>query len=160
VVRLRASNDLVLGRTPGRGQAEFAASIGGELFARYVGDGLIVSTPTGSTAYALSAGGPIVSPVTQAILITPLAPHGVFNRSLAIGATELLRVDVLPDSAPVVIECDGWRQSEAPPGTQLNVSMSDEPGLLVRFGWTSFYGRARRKLQLVDPLVIADALDV
>jgi NAD+ kinase len=160
VVRLRASNDLVLGRTPGRGQAEFAAYIGGELFARYAGDGLIVSTPTGSTAYALSAGGPIVSPVTQAILITALAPHGVFNRSLAIGATELLRVDVLPDSAPVVIECDGWRQSESPPGTQVNVSMSDEPGLLVRLGWTSFYGRARRKLQLVDPLVITGALEV
>lgn len=86
--------------------------------------------------------------------------YAAFNRSLVIAATEPLRVDVLSDSAPVVIECDGSRHSEAPPGTQLTVSMSDEPGLLVRLGWTSFYGRAPRKLQLVDPLVITDALEV
>lgn len=154
---VRASNDLVLGRIPGRGQAEFAASVDGELFTRYVGDGLIVSTPTGSTAYSLSAGGPIVSPTTQAILLTAIAPHGVFDRSLVISPTETLRIELLEHSAPVVIECDGQRDSEVGAGDRLDVSASTAPGLLVRLGDDSFFARARRKLQLVDPLVLGGA---
>ena len=153
---VRASNDLVLGRTPGQGQAVFAASVDGELFARYVGDGLIVSTPTGSTAYSLSAGGPIVAPRTQAILLTPIAPNGVFDRSLVLAPTETLRIDILEGSAPVVLECDGWRHSDIPPGGVLEVSKSDDPGLLIRLGGTNFYGRARRKLRLADPPVFTE----
>lgn len=156
---VRASNDLVMGRIPGSGQAEFAAFVGDELFTRYVGDGLIVSSPTGSTAYSLSAGGPIVSPETQAILLTAIAPHGVFDRSLVIAATETLRIDLLETSAPVVVECDGRRDREVPPGGRLEVSRSADPGLLVRLGRTSFYGRARRRLQLVDPLVLGAGSD-
>jgi NAD+ kinase len=149
--RFRASNDVVLNRVPGRGQAEFAASVDGELFARYVGDGLIVATPTGATAYNLSAGGPIVSPSSEVMLLTALAPHGIFNRTLVVATTERLTIDVLDDSAPVVVECDGGRFADAGPGARLTVSRSDEPGLLIRLGWTSFYTRARRKLRLTDP---------
>ncbi len=130
-VSVRASNDLVLGRIPGRGQAEFAASVDGELFTRYVGDGLIVSTPTGSTAYSLSAGGPIVSPTTHAILLTAIAPHGVFDRSLVLAPAETLRIDLLENSAPVVIECDGRRHSDVSAGDSLDVSTSSQPGLLI-----------------------------
>ena len=68
-----------------------------------------------------------------------------------VAATERLTIDVLDDSAPVVVECDGGRCSDAGPGTRLTVSRSDEPGLLIRLGWTSFYTRARRKLRLTDP---------
>jgi NAD+ kinase len=153
--RMRASNDLVLGRVPGRGQAELAASVDGELFTRYVGDGLIVSTPTGSTAYSLSAGGPIVAPTTQAILLTALAPHGVFDRSLVLAPSETLQIDVLDRSAPVVIERDGAHDSDLAPGDRLTVTASAEPGLLIRLGGSNFYRRARHKLQLVDPLVLA-----
>jgi NAD+ kinase len=152
---MRASNDLVLGRVPGRGQAELAASVDGELFTRYVGDGLIVSTPTGSTAYSLSAGGPIVAPTTQAILLTALAPHGVFDRSLVLAPSETLQIDVLDRSAPVVIERDGAHDSDLAPGDRLTVTASAEPGLLIRLGGSNFYRRARHKLQLVDPLVLA-----
>jgi len=157
---VRASNDLVLGRIPGRGQAEFAASVDGELFTRYVGDGLIVSTPTGSTAYSLSAGGPIVSPTTQAILLTAIAPHGVFDRSLVIAPMETLRIDLLEHSAPVVVECDGRHHSDVVAGDRVDVSTSSDPGLLIRLGGPNFYGRARQKLQLVDPLVLGtDGID-
>jgi NAD+ kinase len=151
---IRASNDLVLGRVPGQGQAEFSASIDGELFTRYVGDGLIVSTPTGSTAYSLSAGGPIVSPVTEALIVTAIAPHGVFDRSLVVAPSERLQIELLGSSARVVIECDGWHRGELGPGDVLAVAPSDRPGLLVRFEGPAFYGRARTKLQLVDPLVL------
>ncbi len=154
--RMRASNDLVLVRAPGRGQAEFAVSIDGELFARYAGDGIIVATPTGSTAYTLSVGGPIVSPLTQAILVTPIAPHGIFDRTLVVDPAEQLRVDVLRGSAPTQVECDGARHGLAPPGSRLSVSRSAAPGRIVRFGWTSFFERARRKLRLADPAELAE----
>ena len=155
-----AFNDLVVWRTPGFGQAALSVSLGGELFARYAADGIIVATPTGSTAYTLSVGGPIVSPAVDAILVTPLAPHGLFNRTLTIGSTERLEIGVLGDSAPVVVERDGTRESELTPGARIAVRRSDTPGLLVRLGWTSFYGRARRKLQLVDPIELGHSREM
>ena len=96
--------------------------------------------------------------MTQAILLTPIAPNGVFDRSLVLAPTETLRIDVLEGSAPVVLECDGWRHSDMPSGGVLEVSKSADPGLLIRLGGTNFYGRARRKLRLADPPVFA-ALD-
>ncbi len=154
---LRAANDIALTRTPGHGQAALEVSVGGQLFTRYVGDGLIVSTPTGSTAYSLSAGGPIVSPAAQALLITPLASHGLLNRSLVVGAGEQVQVDVLPGSSPLVVEVDGARHDEIGAGSGLVASRSAHDSLLVRLGWDGFYGRARRKLQVVDPLELSDA---
>ena len=155
-VTVRAFNDLVLSRVAGHGQAVFAASVGGELFARYVGDGLIVSTPTGSTAYSLSAGGPIVAPMTQAILLTPIAPNGVFDRSLVLAPTETLRIDILAGSATVLLERDGGRHGDVPPGGCLEVSKSPDPGHLIRLGGMNFYGRARQKLRLADPPVFIE----
>jgi len=154
---IRAFNDLVVWRQPGFGQAALAVSVGGELFARYAADGIILATPTGSTAYTLSVGGPIVSPAVDAILVTPLAPHGLFNRTLTVAAAELLTIDVLAESAPVVVERDGKREREVTPGARIAVRRSHVPGLLVRLGWTSFYGRARRKLQLTDQIALGDA---
>jgi NAD+ kinase len=127
-------------------------SVGGQLFARFAADGVIAATPTGSTAYTLSAGGPIVSPLTEAILLTPIAPHGLFSRTLAIAASEQLQIDVLPSGGTVVVESDGRRQTELEPGATVTVAASDTRGLLVRLGSTTFYARARRKLQLTDPL--------
>src|SRR5207253_10949056 len=95
-----------------------------------------------------------------AILVTPLAPHGLFSRTLTIAATELLEIEVLGESAPVVVERDGARERELTPGATIAVRRSDAPGLLVRLGWTSFYGRARRKLQLADPIELGHAGDV
>ena len=155
-VTVRAFNDLVLSRVAGHGQAVFAASVGGELFARYVGDGLIVSTPTGSTAYSLSAGGPIVAPMTQAILLTPIAPNGVFDRSLVLAPTETLRIDILAGSATVLLERDGGRHGDVLPGGCLEVSKNPDPGHLIRLGGMNFYGRARQKLRLADPPVFME----
>jgi len=148
----RVFNDFVLLRTPGYGEAALAVSVNDELFARFAADGIIAATPTGSTAYTLSVGGPILSPVTNTILVTPIAPHGLFNRTLAVAATEYLRIDVLPSGGPVVVERDGSRHAELEPGTCVTVVRSDTPGLIVRLGWTNFYSRARQKLQLADPL--------
>jgi NAD+ kinase len=154
-VATRAFNDLVLLRSPGYGEAALAVSVDGELFARFAADGIIAATPTGSTAYTLSVGGPILSPLTSAILVTPVAPHGLFNRTLAVAASERLDIDVLPSGGPVVVECDGIRRTELQPGASVTVAQSSTSGQLVRLGWTNFYARARRKLQLADPLDLA-----
>ena len=150
-----AFNDIVLLRSPGHGEAALAVSVDGELFARFAADGLIAATPTGSTAYTLSVGGPILSPLTSAILVTPIAPHGLFSRTLAIAASERLEIDVLPSGGPVAVECDGTGRAQLQPGARVTVAQSGTPGLLVRLGWTNFYARARRKLQLADPLDLA-----
>ena len=111
-----AFNDVVLSRVPGRGQALLALHVDGQLLVRYASDGVIAATPAGSTAYSYAAGGPIVSPQTRAMIVTPDAPHGLFNRAVVLGAEERLGVEVLPNSAPVAVEVDGRLLAEAEPG--------------------------------------------
>jgi len=77
-----AFNDIALVRIPGRGQAAVGLVVDGQPFVRYVADAVVVSTPTGSTAYSFSAGGPIVSPKAEGLLVVPVAPHSAFNRAL------------------------------------------------------------------------------
>ncbi len=147
-----AANDLVMTRAAGNGQADLALGLGGEVFARLAGDGLIVSTPTGSTAYNLSAGGPIVSPAAKALVLTPLANHGMFNRSIVTDAQERVDVRVLNGSAPLTIEHDGVRCWEVGAGAKLSIAKSEISARLIRLGQASFYERARSRLQLADPL--------
>ena len=148
---LRASSHIVLARVAGHGQAALAVSIDGELLPRYVGDGLILSTPTGYAGDGISAGRPIVSPACQTLLVAPLAPHGVANPSLIVDAAEHIEIQILPGSAQVVIQRDGARHGEVTAGTCVNVTRSAYDDLLIRFGATNLYGRARRNLQLVNP---------
>ena len=113
-----AFNDVVLSRVPGRGQALLALHVDGQLLVRYASDGVIAATPAGSTAYSYAAGGPIVSPQTRAMIVTPDAPHGLFNRAVVLGAEESLGVEVLPNSAPVAVEVDGQLLVRGRPGLE------------------------------------------
>jgi NAD+ kinase len=151
-----AFNDVVLSRVPGRGQAALALKIDGQLLVRYASDGVIAATPTGSTAYSFAAGGPIVSPQTRAMIVTPDAPHGLFNRAVVLGDDERLGVEVLPSSAPVAIEVDGRLLGEAVPGWEISVVTNSWPALVVRLGSAGFAERARRKLGITDPAALAD----
>src|SRR6476659_2714602 len=96
-----AYNDTVLSRVPGRGQAALGLRVDGQLLVRYASDGVIAATPGGSTAYSFAAGGPIVSPQTRAMIVTPDAPHGLFNRAVVLGSEETLGVEVLPSSGTI-----------------------------------------------------------
>ena len=92
-----AVNDVVLEKAARERLAAVAVCLGdGGPFARYAADGVMVASPTGSTAYSFSAGGPIVSPRLDALLLTPIAPHMVFNRSLVLHPDEAVRLEVLP----------------------------------------------------------------
>jgi NAD+ kinase len=151
-----AFNDVVLSRVPGRGQALLALSVDGQLLVRYASDGVIAATPAGSTAYSYAAGGPIVSPQTRAMIVTPDAPHGLFNRAVVLGDDERLGVEVLPSSAPVAVEVDGRLLVEAQAGWNVEVTPNPWPALVVRLGSAGFAERARRKLGITDPAALAD----
>jgi NAD+ kinase len=151
-----AYNDTVLSRVPGRGQAALGLSVDGQLLVRYASDGVIAATPAGSTAYSFAAGGPIVSPQTKAMIVTPDAPHGLFNRAVVLGDDESLGVEVLPTSAPVALEVDGQLMTEVQPGFSLEVAPNPWPALVVRLGSAGFAERARRKLGITDPAALAD----
>jgi NAD+ kinase len=109
----------------------------------------MVASPTGSTAYSFSAGGPIVSPRLDALLLTPIAPHMVFNRSLVLHPDEVVRLEVLADG-PVVESVDGRAVRELPPGAAVEVRRGEEDALLVRIGEPDFYGLVRSKFRLAD----------
>jgi NAD+ kinase len=151
-----AYNDVVLSRVPGRGQAALGLSVDGQLLVRYASDGVIAATPVGSTAYSFAAGGPIVSPQTRAMIVTPDAPHGLFNRAVVLGDDEWLGVEVLPTSAPVALEVDGQLMAEVQPGWSMEVAPNPWSALVVRLGSAGFAERARRKLGITDPAALAD----
>jgi NAD+ kinase len=151
-----AYNDVVLSRVPGRGQAALGLRVDGQLLVRYASDGVIAATPAGSTAYSFAAGGPIVSPQTSAMIVTPDAPHGLFNRAVVLGDDERLGIEVLPTSAPLAVEVDGQLITQVEPGWSIEVALAAQPALVVRLGEAGFAERARRKLGITDPAGLAD----
>jgi NAD+ kinase len=146
-----AVNDVVLEKAARERLAAVAVRLGdGGPFARYAADGVMVASPTGSTAYSFSAGGPIVSPRLDALLLTPIAPHMVFNRSLVLHPDEAVRLEVLPDS-PVIESLDGRAVRELPPGAVVEVRRGRHDALLVRIEPPDFYRLVRTKFRLADP---------
>jgi NAD+ kinase len=147
---ITAFNDVALVRFPGHPVAAIAVRAGGGSFVSYAADAVIVATPTGSTAYSFSAGGPIVSPAVEALLVTPAAPHSAYNRGLVISVNDRLALDVLPASGPLAVEADGIVAANVAPGDRIELVPRPGAARVVRLGNTTFYERVRRKLQLAD----------
>lgn len=142
-------NDVVLVRIPGRGgSAVVELAVEGHRFLRYAADAVVVATPTGSTAYSFSAGGPIVSPRAEGLLVIPSAPHAAFNRALFLSAGEKLALSVLPASGELAVEADGRVMGTVRPGDVVEVAMLPAAANVVRLGRTTFYQRAQRRLGL------------
>jgi NAD+ kinase len=154
-----AVNDVVLEKTAKHRLAGVAVSIDGRLFARYAADGLIVATPTGSTAYSFSAGGPIVTPTIDAVMLTPIAPHMVFNRSLVLDPGQVVSLEVLADSLGVEVSVDGRPSRHVPPGCAVHVRRGRHDARLVRLHGADFFGRVRSKFRLPDAADVADAAE-
>ncbi|MFI7441833.1 NAD(+)/NADH kinase [Nonomuraea indica] len=142
-----AFNDIALARIPGEGLAAVAVVAAGHPFVRYAADAVIVATSTGSTAYSFSAGGPIVSPRVEAVLVVPAAAHSVFNRALVLPADEEVTLELLPTSGRLAVEVDGAVAGHLCPGDRLTVTALPGAAKVVRLG-TTFYERARRKLRV------------
>jgi NAD+ kinase len=145
-----AFNDIALARRPGHGNAAIALRVESEEFVRYAADAVVVATPTGSTAYSFSAGGPIVSPRAKGLLVVPVAPHSTFNRAVFLDCAESLLLAVLPSSGALAIEVDGRVVGLTHPGDELSIGVDLDAGSVVRLGRRSFYARARRKLRVTD----------
>jgi NAD+ kinase len=143
-----AFNDIALVRNPGDGLAEVGINVEGHNFVNYAADAVIVATPTGSTAYSFSAGGPIVSPTIEGLLVSASAAHSSFNRSLMLSADEALELDVLPSSGRLAVEVDGVIEGYVSGGDRLKISPLPAAAQVVRLGRTTFYERARRKLRV------------
>jgi NAD+ kinase len=111
-------------------------------------DGVLCATPTGSTAYAFSAGGPVVWPSVEALLLVPSNAHALFARPLAVSPDSVVAVEVVPDDHPAVLCCDGRRTFELPPGARVEVRRGSRPVRLVRLTPQSFTDRLVRKFDL------------
>jgi NAD+ kinase len=145
-----AFNDVALVRSPGHPVGAVAVRAGGGRFVSYAADALIVATPTGSTAYSFSAGGPIVSPAVEALLVTPAAPHSAYNRGLVVSCNDQLALEVLPASGPLAVEVDGNVAANLVPGDRIDLVPRPGAARVVRLGHTTFYERVQRKLGLSD----------
>ncbi|NUO98058.1 MAG: NAD(+)/NADH kinase [Nonomuraea sp.] len=146
-VEVTAFNDIALVRIPGEGLAGVSVTPAGSPFVRFSADAVIVATSTGSTAYSFSAGGPIVSPRVEAILVVPAAAHSSFNRALVLPADEDVMLQVLPGSGRLAVEVDGAVVGHLCPGDTVTVAAWPGAAKVVRLG-TTFYERARRKLRV------------
>jgi len=124
-------------------------SIDGAFFTSYVADGLIVATPTGSTAYSLSARGPIVAPSHRALVMTPVSPHTLFDRSLILGPTSVVEVTVLGDR-DAAVSVDGQEQGRLAVGESIRITASPDPARLVTFGGRDFHQILKAKFGLSD----------
>jgi NAD+ kinase len=143
-----AFNDIALVRVPGEGLAAVGITVEGHRFVQYAADAVIVSTPTGSTAYSFSVGGPIVSPTVEGLLVGAAAAHSAFNRSLLLSLDERLVLEVLPTSGRLAVEVDGIVRGFVTAGDALPVTPTRAAAQVVRLGQTTFYERARRKLRV------------
>nr|WP_257019665.1 hypothetical protein [Streptomyces sp. TLI_235] len=112
------------------------------------GFGWAYSRPTGSTANSFSAGGPLVSPNAEGMLVIPVAPHSAFNRALFLSAGEKLALEVLPANGELGVEADGRLMGAARPCDVIGVVMRPAAARVIRPGGTTFYQRAQRKLRL------------
>jgi NAD+ kinase len=123
--------------------------IDGEPFTSYAADGLIVSTPTGSTAYSMSARGPIVSPKHRALLVTPVAPHMLFDRSLVLDPNETVEIEVLGEREAAVA-VDGRPVCDLTAGTTVMCTPSNSTARFVRFGAHHYHQVLKAKFGLAD----------
>ncbi len=148
--RLWALNDLVLHKggvaRVVRLDLEVGRGSGREEIGSFSGDGLIVSTPTGSTAYSLSAGGPIVSPSTECIAVTPISPHTMAMRPLVLPDDVLLTIQAVDRCEELVVTADGQLGVPLAPGDRVRVEKGTEQVLLVRFPGQTFFDTLRRVL--------------
>lgn len=144
-----ALNEAVVERPAASYALRLGVSLNGEQFTTYAADGLIVATPTGSTAYSLSAGGPVIDPAHRALLLTPVSPHMLFDRSMVVPADSELRLEVLTDRG-AVLSIDGRRLAGLELHDSVVCSASPHPARLVTFGTRRFHQVLKAKFGLND----------
>lgn len=144
-----AFNEAVLEKTPMGHTVRLEVEVDGESFTTYAADGLIVATPTGSTAYAFSVRGPIVAPTHRALLLTPVSPHMLFDRTLVLDPGAVLRIAV-EGHRPATLSVDGRNHGELGEGDAIVCTASHRSARLVTFGPRDFLHILKAKFGLND----------
>ncbi len=149
LANLLALNEVVIEKREAGHTVRLGVDIDKAPFTTYAADGLILATPTGSTAYSMSARGPILSPLLRAILMTPVSPHMLFDRSMVLDARELVRIEVL-GHRQVNVATDGDLVHTLHPGDVIEVSAAEEVARFVRFEEQRFHQILKTKFGLSD----------
>jgi NAD+ kinase len=157
-----AFNDIALASVPGEGAVQATLTMNGRPSGRYRCDALVLATPIGSTAYSYAAGGPVVSPMLDAVIISPVAPISGISRPAVISAAEPIGLALVEGSGRPVLQVDGRIVRRMQPGDALEVRLRPRAGLVVRLDPERYQRRAGVKLSLLDlpflPQEMRDAL--
>jgi NAD+ kinase len=143
-----ALNEVSLERTNRERMLEIAVAIDERPLLRFGSDGVLCATPTGSTAYAFSLGGPIMWPNVDALLIVPNAAHALFSRPVVVAPTSTVDIDLLSDGLDGILSCDGQRSYEVPSGARVRVRRGALPVRIARLDGWHFADRLVSKFQL------------
>ncbi|ASW54496.1 NAD(+)/NADH kinase [Plantactinospora sp. KBS50] len=156
--RVVAFNDIALARQPGEGFVNATLAVDGQEYGYYRCDSLVISTPAGSTAYSYAAGGPLISPATEAVVMTPSAPMAGISRSVVLSPAERIRVHLREDSGRVAVEVDGHVVRHVEGGGELEVGFQRGAGQVVRFDPRRYRERSQLKLSLLDLPLLPEQL--
>ena len=155
-------NDIALASVPGEGAVAASLIVGGRTSGRYRCDTLVIATPIGSTAYSFAAGGPLVSPMLDALIISPVAPIAGISRPAVVSAAEPIELTLMDDSGQPALQVDGAITRRMQPGETVDVRMKLRAGLVVRLDPERYQRRSGVKLSLLDlpflPEEMRDAL--
>lgn len=143
---MRAVNDVVVHKGGFARMLRLRLSVNGEALGVLGADGIVIATPTGTTAYSLSAGGPIVEPGVQSLTVTPIAAHTIAIRPLVLQPASVITLQVEDAPEEVLVTVDGQPGATLSNGHALTVRRAAQPVRIVRFHGTTFVGRLRRKL--------------
>ena len=144
-----ALNEATIEKASRERMLEVVTEVDGRPLSSFGCDGVVISTPTGSTAYSFSGGGPIVWPDVDALLMVPLSAHALFARPIVVGPDRVLAVEVLRRTSGVgVLWCDGRRTHDLPPGARVEVRRSPDPVRVARLKDAPFTDRLVAKFQL------------
>ncbi|MFC6887284.1 MULTISPECIES: NAD kinase [Actinomadura] len=143
-----ALNEATVEKAERERMLEVVAEIDGRPLSNWGCDGVVCATPTGSTAYAFSAGGPVVWPEVEAMLVVPISAHSLFARPLVVSPRSVVAIEVLPDTPRAVLWSDGRRTLDLPPGARVEVRRGTEPVRLARLHLTPFTDRLVTKFGL------------
>jgi len=145
--KMTALNDAVLSRGELSRLVLLRTRVNGEALTEFNADGLIIATPTGSTAYSLSAGGPILDPESGVLVITPICPHVLTNRSIIVAETSLIEIEVSDPEYPVFLTLDGRQPIRVKRGSTINIRKAKKTLPLAALPDVSFFNVVRQKLK-------------
>ena len=143
---LYAINDIVIDRGGWPKMIELTVKVDGEYVTTFGADGLIIATPTGSTAYSISVGGPIVSPLADVITLSPISAHSLSVRPLVLPSNQIIEIKATSQHSEILVNCDGQRVFSMPPPFEIKVTKSERALKLAHTSVTSYFETLRNKL--------------